>query len=93
MKKIQHITFADTHLEDKQMYSAIVTNPNREQVSGFYSTHPGLALGGIGVARRDGKIWTPRRLDRQEILELSLAIIEKKKFTEKQKTLGECCCR
>ena len=41
--EIQHITFADTHLEDKQMYSAIVTNPNREQVPACL-TIPSCAL-------------------------------------------------
>lgn len=72
---VQNITIADPQLETKNMFHALMNNPDREQVSGFYSYHPGLALGGIGVARRDGKVWTPRRLDRREILDLSLAII------------------
>jgi predicted RNA-binding Zn-ribbon protein involved in translation (DUF1610 family) len=73
--EIQNITISDPLLQEKELYKGLSENPNREQISGFYTAHPGLALGGIGVARRDGKIWTPRRLDYQEILNLSLTLI------------------
>jgi hypothetical protein len=71
----QSITIADPDLQNKQIFKSLV-NSDKEQVSGFYTAHPGLALGGIGVARRDGKVWTPRKLDRKEILDLSMAIVE-----------------
>lgn len=71
----QSITIADPDLQDKPFFKSLVKS-DREQVSGFYTAHPGLALGGIGIARRDGKVWTPRKLDRKEILALSIAIIE-----------------
>ena len=72
----QNITIADPFLESKDQFKQLSQNHNREQVSGFYTAHPGLSFGGMGVARRDGKIWTPRRLDHTEILKLTLSIIE-----------------
>jgi hypothetical protein len=75
-KEPQNITISDPLLESKDQFRQLSQNQDREQVSGFYTAHPGLPFGGMGVARRDGKIWTPRRLDHNEILKLTLSIIE-----------------
>lgn len=72
----QSITIADPLLLKKALFRKLAKDSDRQQVSGFYTAHPGLAMGGIGIARRDGKIWTPRKLDRKEILDLSLEIID-----------------
>ena len=74
--EVQHVTISDPLLQSKPMFRSITNHPDREQMAGFYTAHPGLALGGIGVARRDGKIWTPHRLDINEISDLAVAIIE-----------------
>ena len=73
--EIQNITISDPLLQSKDLFKGLSNNPNREQISGFYTAHPGLALGGIGVARRDGKVWTPRRLDYKEFLNLAHSLI------------------
>jgi hypothetical protein len=76
-KQVQSITISDPLLAEKDLYAQMKDmSPDREQVSGFYIAHPGLALGGIGVTRRDGKIWTPRRLNHDQLIDLSLAIIK-----------------
>jgi len=74
--EVQHITISDPALQSKPIFNSMTNNPEREQMSGFYTAHPGLALGGIGVSRRDGKIWTPRRLDNIELANLAMEIIK-----------------
>lgn len=74
-ESIQSITFSDPSLEAKNQFLLLSGDENREQTAGYYTNHPGLALGGIGVARRDGKIWTPKRLDRRMIASLAMTLI------------------
>jgi hypothetical protein len=78
--EVQHITISDPSLPSKPIFSSMIGNPDREQTSGFYTAHPGLAMGGIGVSKRYGKIWTPRRLDTMELATLSLEIIKHTEF-------------
>jgi hypothetical protein len=73
--EVQNITFADPLLEAKKPFQAAIQNSNREQTAGFYVNHPGLDLGGLGVARRDGKVWTPKRLDYNATAKLALTLI------------------
>ncbi|RPI83685.1 MAG: hypothetical protein EHM41_15340 [Chloroflexi bacterium] len=75
MNDIQHITLTDPKLKEKGLFNTTIESPNREQTSGFYFNHPGLQFAGLGVARREGKVWTPKRLDRKMIAGLALTLI------------------
>lgn len=74
--EIQNTTLSDPMLPTKRIFIDANKKQNTEQTAGFYSQHPGLADGGIGIARRDGKIWTPKRLDRKSTAALALKLIE-----------------
>ncbi len=73
--QVQNVTLADPLLAMKKPYNEAVQDPYREQTAGFYINHPGLALGGLGVVRRDGKVWTPKRLDHKDTVGLALTLI------------------
>lgn len=75
--EVTSITLADRTLSNKKPFNQISCNPAAELTSGFYMGHEGLVLGGIGIARDDGKIWTPSHLDRNALLNLALILINK----------------
>jgi hypothetical protein len=74
---VQTLTVSDPELGESRGYQAIESNPVRHQTSGFYSTHPDLVYGGLGIARRYGRIWTPARLKKDNLLALSVSLIKK----------------
>lgn len=74
-EEVQSVTYSDPNLSQKGLFWALADDNHREQTFGFFMNHPGLALGGIGIARRDGKVWTPKRLDKTAITHLALTLI------------------
>lgn len=76
LDRIQNVTLSDPMLSMKQPFLDAASDNQREQTAGFYANHPGLADGGFGIARRDGKIWTPKRLDRRATAVLALKLIQ-----------------
>jgi hypothetical protein len=77
---VQSITMSDPQLENCGGFSQICQDPGREQTAGFYSNHPDLAFGGLGIARRYGRIWTPAHLSRRNLVALAIGIISKTEF-------------
>lgn len=73
--EVQSVTYSDPNLSQKGVYKVLADDQHREPTFGFFMNHPGLALGGIGIARRDGKVWTPKRLDKAAITHLAMTLI------------------
>ncbi|NLE45217.1 MAG: hypothetical protein GX620_10890 [Chloroflexi bacterium] len=71
------ITLYDPQLSDRRGYRSLVDNSARHQTAGFYADHPGLMVGGLGISSRFGRIWTPRRLTKTQLLTLALDVIER----------------
>ncbi|MFW6116634.1 MAG: hypothetical protein ACOC6F_02810 [bacterium] len=74
---VQSVTMSDPQLGTRGGFSQIRQDPRREQTAGFYSRHPDLALGGLGIARRYGRIWTPVHLSRRNLVALAIGVISK----------------
>lgn len=72
---VQSVTMSDPQLGECGGFGQICENPGREQTAGFYSNHPDPVLGGLGIARRYGRIWTPAHLSRPNLVVLATAII------------------
>ena len=77
---VQSVTMSDPELGECGGFGRICEDPGREQTAGFYSNHPDLVLGGLGIARRYGRIWTPAHLSRRNLVALATAIISKTEF-------------
>lgn len=72
---VQTVTVSDPSLADRKGYKAFKGGDQREQTAGFFGNHPALARGGIGVARRYGRIWTPVRLGHRDLIIFASGII------------------
>jgi len=74
---VRTITISDPHLGERDGFRQISQDPNRQQTAGFYSNHPDLVFGGLGIARRYGRIWTPAHLSRRSLVALAVGLIRK----------------
>lgn len=77
----QSLTISDQSLGELMSYRSLSDDPSRQQTFGFYSSHPDLVYGGMGISRQHGRIWTPARLRKDTLLALSINLIQK---TEKE---------
>jgi hypothetical protein len=74
---VRSVTVSDPQLGDRGGFQQICHDPGREQTAGFYSSHPDLVFGGLGIARRYGRIWTPAHLSRSSLVTLAIGLIGK----------------
>jgi hypothetical protein len=72
---VRTVTMSDPSLGDRSGFVQVRQDPNREQTAGFYTGHPGLVLGGLGIARRYGRVWTPARPSRSGLVALAIDLI------------------
>lgn len=72
---VKTVVVSDPSLEKRNTYLEIKSDASRYQTSGFYSNHPNLAFGGLGISRRYGRIWTPVHLSRNNLVALSVGLI------------------
>lgn len=73
----QSLTISDHSLGELRSYRSLSDDPSRQQTFGFYSSHPDLVYGGMGISRQYGRIWTPARLRKDTLLALSINLIQK----------------
>ncbi len=73
----QSLTISDHSLGERRSYRSLSDDPSRQQTFGFYSSHPDLVYGGMGISRQYGRIWTPARLRKDTLLALSINLIQK----------------
>ena len=71
------LTISDSSLGELRSYRHLSDDPYREQTFGFYSSHPDLVQGGMGISRQYGRIWTPTHLRKDTLLALSINLIQK----------------
>jgi hypothetical protein len=74
---IQTMTISDQGLGESRYYRRLTQDGTRHQTFGFYSSHPDLVYGGLGISRQYGRIWTPARLRKDSLLALSVNLIQK----------------
>jgi hypothetical protein len=74
---VQAMTISDQGLGESRSYRRLIEDEYRQQTSGFYSSHPDLVFGGLGISRQYGRIWTPARLRKDTLLALSINLIQK----------------
>ena len=73
----QSLTISDPSLGELRSYRSLSDDPSRQQTFGFYSSHPDLVQGGMGISRQYGRIWTPTHLRKDSLLALSINLIQK----------------
>ncbi len=73
----QSLTISDPFLGELRSYRSLSGDPSRQQTFGFYSSHPDLVQGGMGISRQYGRIWTPTHLRKDSLLALSINLIQK----------------
>jgi hypothetical protein len=73
----QTMTIFDQELGDSRSYQKLMNDESRQQTSGFYSSHPDLIFGGLGISRQYGRVWTPTKLRKDSLLALSMNLIQK----------------
>jgi len=81
--QVRTITISDPILGQQSEFRRLTKDSRRSQTAGYYMGHPGLTLGGLGISRRYGRIWTPARLSHTQLFTLALDLIEQ---TERQLT-------
>jgi hypothetical protein len=74
---IQSLTIYDTELENKDTFQQLIGDGGREQTAGYFSRHPVIPIGGLGIARRYGRIWTPSHLPKDQLLESATHLISR----------------
>ena len=74
---VRTVTMSDPNLGERNGFTQIRQDPNREQTAGFYAGHSGLVLAGLGIARRYGRVWTPSRLSRRSLVALAIDLMDK----------------
>lgn len=74
---IQTVTVSDPFLMTRKGYRQIREDPNRERTAGFFTSHPDVAFGGLGIARRYGRVWTPAHLSRRRLVALAIGLVER----------------
>lgn len=81
--QVRTITISDPLLGQQSEFRRLTKDSCRSQTAGYYTGHPGLTLGGLGISRRYGRIWTPARLSHIQLFTLALELVEQ---TERQLT-------
>jgi hypothetical protein len=51
---VQSLTIYDQELEGSDTFKLLVNDDDREQTAGYFSRHPAIPVGGLGIARRLG---------------------------------------
>lgn len=74
---VQTLTVSDPELGERSGFVRIRRDPNRQQTAGYYTQHPDVVVGGLGIARRYGRVWTPARLGRRRLVMLAIGLIDK----------------
>lgn len=74
---VQTMTISDQGLGESRSYLRLMQDEFRQQTFGFYSSHPDLVFGGLGISRQYGRIWTPAHLRKDTLLALSINLIQK----------------
>jgi len=74
--EVRTLTVSDPVLSSKPIFASATQSSAREQTAGFYVNHPGLPSGGMGISRREGRVWLPSRLDYTQLAFLALSLIE-----------------
>lgn len=74
---VQTMTISDQGLGESRSYQRLMQDDFRQQTFGFYSSHPDLVFGSLGISRQYGRIWTPARLRKDTLLALSINLIQK----------------
>lgn len=74
---VQAMTIYDQALGDTVAYQKLIQDESHQQTAGFYSTHPDLVFGGLGISRQYGRIWTPTKLRKDTLLALSINLIRR----------------
>jgi len=74
---VRTVTMSDPQLGDRGGFKQIRQDPNRQQTAGFYSNHPDLVFGGLGITRRYGRVWTPAHVSRRDLVALAIGLIKK----------------
>lgn len=69
------IMVADPLLSSSRMFKNLKGDTHREQNAGYYTGHPSMLTGGLGISRRYGRIWTPARLTIDDLVKLGHDII------------------
>ncbi len=72
---VKTIVLSDPFLGERNRYKEISNDDLRDKISGFFSNHPSLPFGGLGISRRYGRIWTPVHISRENLLNLSIGLI------------------
>jgi len=85
---IQTVTFADPNLGSKRAFKRYRKSLSRQQTAGYFMSHPDVPRGGLGVARRYGRMWTPVHLSRIQLAALAQSMIQKaeEKLQEERET-------
>jgi len=73
----QSLTISDPSLGELRSYRSLSDDRSRQQTFGFYSSHPDLVQGGMGISRQYGRIWTPTHLRKDSLIALSVNLIQK----------------
>ena len=81
--QVRTITVSDPMLGQQSEFKRLTKDRHRNQTAGYYTSHPNLTLGGLGISRRYGRIWTPARLSHTQLFTLALNLVER---TEQQLT-------
>ena len=58
----QTMTVFDRELGQSRSFHRLMNDELKQQTSGFYTNHPDLVDGGLGISRQYGRIWTPTKL-------------------------------
>lgn len=73
----QTMTVFDRELGQSRSFHRLMNDESKQQTSGFYTNHPDLVEGGLGISRQYGRIWTPTKLRKDSLLALSMNLIQK----------------
>ncbi|MBN2602614.1 MAG: hypothetical protein JXA91_00590 [Candidatus Thermoplasmatota archaeon] len=74
---IQSLTVYDQDLKNTETYKKLQDDNDREQWAGYFSQHPTIPIGGLGIARRYGRIWTPSHLPKDTLLTSAINLISR----------------
>jgi hypothetical protein len=74
---VRTVTISDPLLGERRSFQQVKEDEYRQQTAGFYANYPNLAFGGLGIARRYGRIWTPAHVSRKTLAALATGLVER----------------
>jgi hypothetical protein len=74
---VKTVTLSDPKLSESGVFQQIIKDTTRQQTAGFYSDHPIFTFGGLGIARRYARVWTPAHVSKRNYLFLAVDLVEK----------------